>query len=195
MNVAAPKVKSIGMYHSVQGTARQLAGYIGVPFAETGHWAAGVNHQAWYLRYDCKGQDAYPQLRECMSSPAIYAKDPVRFEIMKFVGYFPTESSVHHSEFYPYFWKNADLIVRFTPGYPSGVARNIEHISRLGDSRAAPAVKGGLEGDYRSIEQAIARDSLTGPMPTLDQIRDTVGEIFAAETKYLLQFKRTELGD
>ena len=57
LNLVSP-IRNIGMCHSVQGTARQLARYIGVPFEETGHWVAGVNHQAWFLRFEYGGDDA-----------------------------------------------------------------------------------------------------------------------------------------
>ena len=68
LNVASP-VRSIGLCHSVQGTAAQLAGHIGAPYEETGHWAAGVNHQAWMLRFEWQGRDAYPLLFEKMQDP------------------------------------------------------------------------------------------------------------------------------
>ena len=125
LNVASP-IRSVGMCHSVQGTAMELARYIGAPYEETGHWVAGVNHQAWFLRFEWKGKDAYPLLWEKMQDPEIYQQDNVRFEIMRYFGYFPTESSVHHSEYYPYFRKNAELIARWTPQAPSGVELQLE---------------------------------------------------------------------
>ncbi len=114
LNVASP-IKSIGLCHSVQGTAQQLAQYIGAPYEETGHWVAGVNHQAWFLRFEWKGQDAYPLLWEKMKDPTIYRQDIVRFEMMKYFGHFLTESSYHNSEYVPYFRKNPQLIERFAP--------------------------------------------------------------------------------
>lgn len=39
-------IQVLGMCHSVQGTAQTLARYIGAPYEETGHWVAGLNHQA-----------------------------------------------------------------------------------------------------------------------------------------------------
>jgi len=114
LNRASP-VHSLGMCHSVQGTARYLARCLGVPFEETGHWVAGVNHQAWVLRFERLGEDAYPQLRQKMAAPEIYDRDVVRCEMMKHFGYFVTESSYHNSEYVPYFRKNPELIARFTP--------------------------------------------------------------------------------
>jgi len=115
LNAGAPKIQSVGMCHSVQHTAQTLCKYIGVPYEESGHWVAGVNHQAWFLRFEHKGQDAYPLLWEAMQKPEVYGQDVVRFELMKYFGHFVTESSYHNSEYVPYFRKNAELIERFTP--------------------------------------------------------------------------------
>jgi len=111
----ASSIRSVGMCHSVQGTASQLAGILGVPFEETGHWVAGVNHQAWFLRFEWRGEDAYPQLRQKMADPEVYRSEMVRIEMMKHFGYFVTESSYHNSEYVPYFRKNPELIARFAP--------------------------------------------------------------------------------
>jgi alpha-galactosidase len=121
LNQVTP-IRSIGMCHSVQGSAQELAHYIGAPFGETGHWVAGVNHQAWFLRFEWNGVDAYPLIRERMEDPEIYEQDIVRFEMMKFFGYFITESSHHNSEYVPYFRKNRELVRRFTNrrGYSAG---------------------------------------------------------------------------
>ncbi|HEV8636026.1 MAG TPA: alpha-galactosidase [Chloroflexota bacterium] len=111
----ATGTRFIGLCHSVQHTAMTLARYLGAPYEETGHWVAGINHQAWFLRFEWRGQDAYPLLREKMADPAVYAQDMVRFAMMDFFGYFLTESSYHNAEYVPYFRKNADLIERWTP--------------------------------------------------------------------------------
>ena len=114
MNLASP-IKSIGLCHSVQGTAMELAHYLGAPFEETGHWVAGVNHQAWFLRFEWNGEDAYPLLWEKMEDPAIYEQDRVRWEMMKYFGHFLTESSYHNSEYVPYFRRTPEMIARFAP--------------------------------------------------------------------------------
>jgi alpha-galactosidase len=114
LNIAS-SIKSIGMCHSVQHTAMTLARYLGVPYQETGHWVAGVNHQAWFLRFEWQGKDAYPLLLQKMAEPEIYQQDVVRWEMMRYFGYFLTESSYHNSEYVPYFRKNPALIERFAP--------------------------------------------------------------------------------
>lgn len=112
MNVASP-VRKVGLCHSVQGTAGQLAGYIGKPFEEMTHWVAGINHMSWFLELKWKGQDAYPLLRQALEDPEIYNRDNVRFEIMRHFDYFVTESTVHMSEYVPYFRKRPDLMEQF----------------------------------------------------------------------------------
>ena len=131
LNLASP-IRSIGMCHSVQHTAQTLASYIGVPYEETGHWVAGVNHQAWFLRFEWKNRDAYPMLWEKMQDPTVYEQDVVRFEMMKFFGYFLTESSVHNSEYVPYFRKNRELVERFSNrrGPYTGAMSWRDHIDR-----------------------------------------------------------------
>jgi alpha-galactosidase len=108
------KVKNVGLCHSVQSTSMNLAKYMGIPYEEMSYWVAGINHMAWFLKLDWKGQDAYPLLREKMKDPAVSAApdahwagpDVVRTEIFKAFGYWVTESSVHMSEYVPYFRKN-----------------------------------------------------------------------------------------
>ena len=111
---AATKIKNVGLCHSVQGTAAQLAGYIGVPYEEVSYWAAGINHMSWFLEFKHNGQDAYPALRRAMDDPGIFAKDRVRFEIMRHFDYFVTESTHHMSEYVPYFRKNREMADEWT---------------------------------------------------------------------------------
>lgn len=94
---------TIGLCHSVQGTSKQLAGYIGAPYEEVGYQVAGINHMAWFLEFTRQGEDALPALRAAAKDPAIRAKDPIRFEVMDHFGAFVTESSRHMSEYLPYY--------------------------------------------------------------------------------------------
>ena len=105
----ATPIKAIGLCHSVQGTSRQLAGYVGVPYEEVAYWVAGINHQAWFLRFERRGEDLLPALRRAMDDPETYAKDTVRFEVMRHFGHFVTESTAHLSEYLPYFRRTREL--------------------------------------------------------------------------------------
>jgi alpha-galactosidase len=103
----------VGLCHSVQGTSWQLTQYLDVPYDELVWECAGINHNAWFTRLELDGENAYPRLRERAEDPKIYERDPVRFEVMKHLGYFVTESSGHFSEYVPYFRKRPELIERY----------------------------------------------------------------------------------
>ena len=104
----------VGLCHSVQGTSRQLADYLGIDYADMTWECAGINHNAWFTKLELAGEDLYPRLRDRARLPEIYEQDPVRFEVMLDLGAFVTESSGHFSEYVPYFRKRPDLIQRYT---------------------------------------------------------------------------------
>jgi len=111
----ATSIQTVGLCHSVQGTAWQLSRYMGIPFEELVYWAAGINHMNFYLKLEYKGQDAYPRLRRAMRNPEVVKRDPVRFEVCRRLGYFVSESSEHFSEYVPWFIRRdrPDLIERY----------------------------------------------------------------------------------
>jgi alpha-galactosidase len=103
-----------GLCHSVQGTAAMLAGWIGAPFEDITYTCAGINHQAWYLEYRWKGQDAYPLIRETITTqPEIYNEEIVRNEMFLHLDYYVTESSGHNSEYNAWFRKRPELIEKY----------------------------------------------------------------------------------
>lgn len=102
-----------GLCHSVQGHARTLAKWIGAPFEEISYLCAGINHQAWYLKYEWNGKDAYPLIREAVKDPDIWNLEPVRLEMFKHLGYCVTESTGHNSEYNAWFRKRPDLIEKY----------------------------------------------------------------------------------
>ena len=106
-------MRTVGLCHSVQGTSKQLAGYLNVPYEELEWRCAGINHNAWFTELSYHGQDMYPRLREVAQDHEIYERDPVRFEMMLYFGAFVTESSGHFSEYVPYFRKRPELIERY----------------------------------------------------------------------------------
>ncbi len=105
-------IGTVGLCHSVQGTAEQLAAAAGVPVEEVNYVCAGINHMAFYLRFERDGQDLYPLLRQAAVEGRIPDDDRVRYEILARLGYFVTESSEHFSEYVPWFIKRdrPDLI-------------------------------------------------------------------------------------
>lgn len=115
----ATPIKTVGLCHSVQGTAEQLAHDIGVPFEELNYVCAGINHMAFYLRFERKTaagvEDLYPRLRQVIAEGRVPEWNRVRYEVFRRLGYFVTESSEHFAEYVPWFIKRdrPDLIERF----------------------------------------------------------------------------------
>jgi alpha-galactosidase len=107
------RIQVTGLCHSVQGTAEMLARWIGAPMEEIEYVCAGINHQAWYLQFRWRGEDAYPLLREAVRREEIYAEEIVRNEMFLHLGYYVTESSGHNSEYNWWFRKRSDLIEKY----------------------------------------------------------------------------------
>ena len=107
-------IRLTGLCHSVQGTAMMLARWIGAPDDEITYTCAGINHQAWYLKFEWNGKDAYPLIREAIvNNPGIYNEEIVRNEMFLHLDYYPTESSGHNSEYNWWFRKRPDLIAKY----------------------------------------------------------------------------------
>jgi len=115
----ASKIKTVGLCHSVQDTAEQLARAIGVPVEEINYLCAGINHMAFYLRFERKTKDGvenlYPRIRQVVEEGRVPEWNQVRYEMFTRLGYFVTESSEHFAEYVPWFIKRErpDLIKRF----------------------------------------------------------------------------------
>ena len=99
-----PGLRAVGLCHSVQGTLNQLMGYLGIDPKDVAFTCAGINHMAFYLTLEKAGRDLYPLLFEAMDTrPEVYNSNRVRFELMRRLGYFVTESSEHNAEYSPWF--------------------------------------------------------------------------------------------
>ncbi|MCY1126898.1 alpha-glucosidase/alpha-galactosidase [Frigidibacter sp. RF13] len=123
-----PEIRQVGLCHSVQGTAHELARDLGVDPATLVYRAGGINHMAFYLEFgqrqpDGTIRDLYPALREGYRAGRIPLESSwnprcpnlVRYEVMMHLGHFVTESSEHFAEYVPWFIKShrPDLIERF----------------------------------------------------------------------------------
>ncbi len=107
-------IKLTGLCHSVQGTAAMLARWIGAPMEEVTYTCAGINHNAWYIKFEWKGKDAYPLIRKAVTeNPEIYQEEIVRNEMFLHLDYYVTESSGHNSEYNWWFRKRPDLIEKY----------------------------------------------------------------------------------
>ena len=153
----ASPIKTIGLCHSVQGTAEQLAGLIGVPIGEIDYLCAGINHMAFYLRFERNGEDLYPLIRQVTAEGRIPQHDRVRFEVLSRLGYFVTESSEHFSEYVPWFIKRdrPDLIERFNIPLDEYPRRCEEQIAQWQTMRAdlerGAQIPVGRSSEYTSL--------------------------------------------
>lgn len=157
----ASSVHSVGLCHSVQQTAEQLAGDLGVPNEEVRYRCAGINHMAFYLEFERRTADGtidlYPELAAFAAKGDIPDRgsaersdgglnalsDAVRYEMFRRLGYFVTESSEHFAEYVPWFIKSGrdDLIERFgvpLDEYPRRCERQIDGWHELRDSLEDP---------------------------------------------------------
>ncbi|MBC7235472.1 MAG: alpha-glucosidase/alpha-galactosidase [Chloroflexi bacterium] len=127
----ATDVQTVGLCHSVQVCAPHLCAMLDLPTDDLEWQIAGINHQGWLLEIKRHGVDLYPEIKRRAELPEYKGKDAVRFEIMKWFGYYVTESSEHSAEYVPWFIKARapELIERFhipLDEYPRRCVRQIE---------------------------------------------------------------------
>ena len=140
-----PTIRQVGLCHSVQGTAAELAHDLDIPVDELRYRAGGINHMAFYLNFEHRQKDGsyvdlYPALKRGYNEgrfpkPNTHnARCPnhVRYEMLRQLGYFVTESSEHFAEYTPYFIKRdrPDLIERFGIPLDEYPVRCIEQVAR-----------------------------------------------------------------
>ena len=137
INKSFPGIKTLGLCHSVQGTAEMLAKDLGENIDDIDYLCAGINHMAFYKKFEKKingsqKEDLYPRLKEIAdkivndeilssrskeeseySNKVLHEK--VRYEILRRFGYFVTESSEHFAEYVPWFIKQnrQDIIDKY----------------------------------------------------------------------------------
>jgi len=165
----ASRIKTVGLCHSVSGTANQLARDIGLPIEEIDYVAAGINHLAFYLKFERKGQDLYPLVRQVVAEGRVPDWNRVRYEVFTRLGYFVTESSEHFAEYVPWFIKRdrPDLIERLNIPLDEYIRRCEAQIAewealRVDLERRDRPIEVKLSGEYgpliiHSIETGVPR--------------------------------------
>ncbi len=159
----ATKISTVGLCHSVQGTAMQLAHALGVPYEEIDYLCAGINHMAFYLKLRatarmptrCCGRDTASRgstrrRRRPRADGGERMHDAVRYEMFRRLGYFVTESTEHFAEYVPWFIKPR----------PPRTARAVQHPARrvhppLRDQRRR------LARDAGGNDEAASRSAVT----------------------------------
>lgn len=111
----ATGIRTVGLCHSVQWTAWQLAHDLGVAADELTYRVAGINHMAFFLELHHRGVDCTPALRRVIDEGRVPPDNRVRYDLFHRFGYFVTESSEHFAEYVPWYIKRdrPDLIERF----------------------------------------------------------------------------------
>jgi alpha-galactosidase len=177
------RIRTVGLCHSVQGTAFELSRDLGLDYGEVDYLAAGINHMAFYLRFQHDGQDLYPRLHELARSGQIPESNRVRYEVLKRLGFFVTESSEHFAEYVPWFIKRdrPDLVERFSIPLDEYPRRCLDQIAdweaereRLADGvievrpsfeYAATIIRSIETGKPRTIYGNVANDGLIDDLP------------------------------
>jgi len=178
----APRLKVLGLCHSVYWTMVGLCELVDVPYDDVSYWSAGVNHQAWVLRWERGGRDLYPLLDQRIASDAELRRR-VRVDMYRRLGYYPTETSEHSSEYVPWYLRHPDEVdrLRISIGeYVSISEANLAEYRRvraeLADTETLPIDKGSTEyapqvihsletGTTRVISANVVNDGLITNLP------------------------------
>lgn len=158
MNIAylqaiAPSLKVLGLCHSVYWTVRGLCDVIDVPFDEVSYWSAGVNHQAWVLRWERNGESLYPLLdAKIASDPELRRR--VRVDMYRKLGYYPTETSEHSSEYVPWYLKHDEEVDRLRIAVSGYIGISEDNLREYDETRATLAAGEPLAMDRDSTEYA-----------------------------------------
>jgi alpha-galactosidase len=182
LHAVAPRLKVLGLCHSVHWTIHDLCELVDVPMDEVSWWSAGVNHQGWVLRWERAGEDLYPLLdKRIAADPELRRR--VRVDMYRRLGYYPTETSEHSSEYVPWYLHHPSEVerLRLNVGeYVDISAENLAEYHRVREQLArgerleirseateyAPQVIHSLEtGTHRVISANVANQGLVSNLP------------------------------
>ena len=134
-----PTKQVVGLCHSVQATVRDLSELVGVPQEEVTFLSAGINHQAFLLRFEYDGESLYPRLDERIAAdPELQRR--VRVALYRRFGYFQTESSEHAAEYVPWLMRHDDQLERYRVPVNEYITRcedNLIEFERVKEALAA----------------------------------------------------------
>lgn len=165
MSVVAPEIKAVGLCHSVYWTVNDLCELVGVPLEGTHYRAAGVNHQAWLTEWSRDGEDLYPRLRERIESdPELQRR--VRAEIFRRIGFYPTETSEHSSEYLNWFLRSDAQIERYRIEPLQYIGISEDNVREFHEAKALLGAGSDIplhdEGDAAEYAPQIIHSILTG---------------------------------
>ena len=104
-------IQTVGLCHSVQVCSEGLLKKLGMEDKLEGRkeLIAGINHMGWLLELkDRDGNDLYPEIKKRAAKKNAEEKhdDMVRFDYIRNLGYYCTESSEHNAEYNPLYIKS-----------------------------------------------------------------------------------------
>lgn len=153
LHKVAPTLKVLGLCHSVHWTMDGLCDLVGVDLDDVSYWSAGVNHQAWVLRWERAGQDLYPLLDERIAAdPELRRR--VRIDMYRRLGYYPTETSEHSSEYVPWYLRHPGEVERLRLNVGEYVGISQENMAEYEQVRAELRSSDILAIDAGSTEYA-----------------------------------------
>lgn len=154
------KVRTVGLCHSVQKCSEEVLKHMGMEDKLEGRTEliAGINHMGWLLELkDKDGNDLYPAIRESAARINASGKhdDMIRFEYIKHLGYYCTESSEHNAEYNNFFIKEKypELVEKYNIPLDEYPRRCIKQIADWEEEKAN-ILKDGKITHERSLEYA-----------------------------------------
>lgn len=176
-----PTKNVVGLCHSVQFTVEELAELVGVPEEEVTFLSAGINHQAFLLRFEHEGRSLYPRLDERIAGdPELQRR--VRVALYRRFGYFQTESSEHAAEYVPWLMRHDEELARYRIPVGEYIRRSEENLVEFerveealargeamplkqSNEYAATIVNSMVTGEPSVIYGNVANDSLIPGLP------------------------------
>lgn len=199
MNVAylhavAPELKVVGLCHSVYWTVKGLCDIVGAPFEEVDYLSAGVNHQAWLLRWEHEGNSLYPRLDEAIAAdPELRRR--VRVDMYRRLGHYPTETSEHSAEYVPWYLHSDAEIERLRIPVGAYLGVSEENLAEYAETRRRLEAGEELEDSPRGATEyapQVVHAMVTGTPTTIvanvpnDGLIDDLPAGFTAEVPALV---------
>jgi alpha-galactosidase len=161
-----PTQRVVGLCHSVQATVRDLSELVGVPQEEVAFLSAGINHQAFLLRFEHDGESLYPRLDERIAGdPELQRR--VRVALYRRFGYFQTESSEHAAEYVPWLMRHDEERERYRVPVGEYIRRSAENLVEFERVKEALASGEAMPLERSSEYAATIIDSMVTGKPSV----------------------------
>jgi alpha-galactosidase len=153
LSAVAPQLKVLGLCHSVYWTVVDLSELVGVPLDEVTFRSAGVNHQAWLLEWQHRGRDLYPDLDALIAGDE-QLRRRVRVDMYRRLGFYPTETSEHSSEYVPWYLHDEAEIERLRIPLRDYVGISAKNAAEVDELEASIAAGSYVEPEEEAAEYA-----------------------------------------